>query len=123
MARIVGHLSIAGLEARCRAARDVTEARHFQEIWLPAQGRTVLEGSEVLAFVPRWVIRDPGDQRGMAGLGHQWKSVCGRMLAGSRRRQRSATVASRSARVAKWRLATGSSTKGHSRSAGCNSGL
>src|ERR687894_1401791 len=55
MARIVGHLPVAELEARYRAAPDVTEARHFQAIWLLAQGRTVLEVSEVLAFVPRWV--------------------------------------------------------------------
>jgi winged helix-turn-helix protein len=52
MARMVEHLPIAELEARYRAARDVTEARHYQAIWLLAQGRTVLE---VLAFVPRWV--------------------------------------------------------------------
>ena len=57
MARIVGHLSIEDLEARYRAARDVTEARHFQAIWLLAQGRTVLEVAEVLAFVPRWVTQ------------------------------------------------------------------
>src|SRR5919206_128654 len=57
MARIVGHLSVAELEARYRAARDVTEARHFQAIWLLAQGRTVLEVAEVLAFVPRWVTQ------------------------------------------------------------------
>ena len=55
MARIVGHLSVAELEARYRAARDATEARHFQAIWLLAQGRTVLEADEVLALVPRWV--------------------------------------------------------------------
>jgi hypothetical protein len=55
MARIVGHLSIAELEARYRAARDATEARHFRAIWLLAQGRTALQVSEVLAFVPRWV--------------------------------------------------------------------
>src|SRR3712207_6931249 len=55
VARIVGHLSVAELEARYRAARDATEARHFQAIWLLARGRTVLEVSEVLAFVPRWV--------------------------------------------------------------------
>jgi transposase len=54
-ARIVGHLPVAELEARYRAARDATEARHFQAIWLLAQGRTVLEVAEVLAFVPRWV--------------------------------------------------------------------
>ncbi len=66
MARMVGHLSVEELEARYRAARDVTEARHFQAIWLLAQGRTVLEVSEVLAvlevsevlaFVPRWVTQ------------------------------------------------------------------
>src|SRR3712207_7190466 len=55
MARIVGHLSVAELEARYRAARDVTEARHFQAIWLLAQGRTFLEAAEVPAFVPRWL--------------------------------------------------------------------
>src|SRR3712207_3126839 len=57
MARIVGHLSVAELEVRYRAARDVTEARHFQAIRLLAQGRTVLEVAAVLAFAPRWVTR------------------------------------------------------------------
>jgi transposase len=57
MARIAGHLSVEELEARYRAARDATEARHFQAIWLLAQGRTVLEVAEVLAFVPRWVTQ------------------------------------------------------------------
>src|SRR5215218_7204559 len=55
MARIVGHLPLEELEARYRAARDVTEARHVQAIWLLAQGRTFVEVAEVLAFVPRWV--------------------------------------------------------------------
>jgi transposase len=57
MARIVEHVSVEELEARYRAARDVAEARHAQAIWLLAQGRTVLEVSEVLAFAPRWVTR------------------------------------------------------------------
>src|SRR3982751_4086 len=55
MARIVDHLSVEALEARYRAAREVTEARHTQAIWLLAQGRTLLEAAEVLAFAPRWV--------------------------------------------------------------------
>ena len=55
MARIVEHLSVEELEARYRAARDVTEARHVQAIWLLAQGRTFLEVGEVLGFAPRWV--------------------------------------------------------------------
>src|SRR5215218_6079793 len=58
----------------------------------------------------RDVILTPGDQFGMIGLGHQWKSVCGPIVAASSRRQRSATTASRSASVAKCRLPTGSST-------------
>src|SRR3982750_4293048 len=57
MARIVEHLPVEELEARYRAARDVTEARHAQAIWLLAQGRTVLEVAEVLAFAPRWVTK------------------------------------------------------------------
>ena len=55
MAHIVEHLSLDELEARFRASQDATEARHFQAIWLLAQGRTVLEVAGVLAFVPRWV--------------------------------------------------------------------
>ena len=55
MARIVEHLPAEELAARYRAARDATEARHYQAIWLLAQGRTVLEVAEVLSFVPRWV--------------------------------------------------------------------
>src|SRR3712207_3200369 len=55
MARIVDHLPVEGVEARPRASHDATEARHLQAIWLSAQGRTVLEVAEVLAFVPRWV--------------------------------------------------------------------
>ena len=34
MTRIVEHLSVADLERRYRAARDVTEARHTQAVWL-----------------------------------------------------------------------------------------
>ena len=55
MARIVDHLPLEELEARYRAARDATEARHTQAIWLPAQGRTFLEVAAVLAFAPRRV--------------------------------------------------------------------
>ena len=55
MARIVEHLPVEELEARYRAARGATEARHLQAIWLLAQGRTVLDVAGVLAFAPRWV--------------------------------------------------------------------
>src|ERR671917_1986383 len=55
VARIVDHLPLEELEARYRAARDATEARHTQAIWLLAQGRTFLEVAEVSAFAPRRV--------------------------------------------------------------------
>src|SRR3712207_6511985 len=73
MARIVGHLPVGELEARYRAAQDATEARHFQAIWLLAQGRTVLEVSEVLSFVPRWVeqLAARYNASGPAALGDQ----------------------------------------------------
>src|SRR5918998_5614728 len=73
MARIVGHRPVAELEARYRAARDATEARHFQAIWLLAQGRTFLEVAGVLAFVPRWVeeLAARYNASGPAALGDQ----------------------------------------------------
>jgi transposase len=73
MARIVGHLPLEELEARYRAARDVTEARHTQAIWLLAQGRSVLEVAAVLAFVPRWVeeLAARYNALGPAALGDQ----------------------------------------------------
>ncbi len=52
MARIVEHPPAEALEARFRAARDATEARHYQAIWLLAQGRTVLELTEAIGRVP-----------------------------------------------------------------------
>ena len=71
MAQISGHLSVAELEEHYRAAREVTEARHLQAIWLLAQGRTTLEVADVLAFTPRWVeeLAARYNAAGVAGLG------------------------------------------------------
>src|SRR5215208_1563503 len=73
MARIVDHLLLAELEARYRAARDATEARHTQAIWLLAQGRSFLGVAEVMAFVPRWVeeLAARYNALGPAALGDQ----------------------------------------------------
>ena len=73
MARIVDHLSVEQLEARYRAARDATEARHTQAVWLLAQGRTFLEVAEVLAFAPRWLeeLAARYNAHGPAALGDQ----------------------------------------------------
>ena len=77
MARIVDHLSVAALEARYRAARDVTEARHYQAIWLLAQGRSFLEVGEVMAFAPRWLeeLAARYNTHGPAALGDQRRRV------------------------------------------------
>jgi hypothetical protein len=61
MARIVEHLSVAELEGRYRTARDATEARHTQAIWLLAQGRTFLEVAEVLAALSERLRAPPED--------------------------------------------------------------
>jgi transposase len=77
MTRIVEHLSIEDLERRYRAARDVTETRHTQAIWLLAQGRTVLDVASVLAFAPRWVeqLAARHNAHGPAVLGDQrWRN-------------------------------------------------
>jgi hypothetical protein len=73
MTRIVEHLSVEELEWRYRAAREVTEARHTQAIWLLAQGRTVLDVAGVLAFAPRWVeqLAARHDAHGRGVLGDQ----------------------------------------------------
>src|SRR5215213_11178425 len=73
MARIVDHLPLEESEARYRAARDATEARHTQAIWPPARGRTFLEVAEVSAFAPRWVeeLAARYDALGPEALGDQ----------------------------------------------------
>jgi Winged helix-turn helix len=73
VAHIVEHLPVEELERLYRAARDATEARHIQAIWLLAQGRTVLDVASVLAFVPRWVegLAARYSAHGPAALGDQ----------------------------------------------------
>ena len=57
MARVADHLSVAELGDRYRSCVDVTAARHFQTIWLLAQGRGVADVAATVAFAPRWVER------------------------------------------------------------------
>lgn len=73
MVRIVDHLPLEALEARYRVARDATEARHYQAIWRLAQGRTVFDVAEVLAFMPRRVeeLAARDNAFGPAALGAQ----------------------------------------------------
>jgi len=55
MVQVVDHLSVAGLRGGYRGSKDATRARHYQVIWLLAQGRTVAETARLTGFVPRWV--------------------------------------------------------------------
>jgi transposase len=55
MAHVADHLSLEELEQRYRASEDACSARHYQTIWLLAQGHTVLEVSALTSFVPRWI--------------------------------------------------------------------
>jgi hypothetical protein len=43
MVRVAGYLSVAELQAGYRGSRDAMLARHFQVIWLLAQGHSVTE--------------------------------------------------------------------------------
>ena len=55
MARVADHLSVTELQASYRGSKDAMLARHYQVIWLLAQGRTVAETAQLTGFVPRWV--------------------------------------------------------------------
>jgi len=44
MAQVADHLSIEELEVRYRSCADACSARHYQMIWLLAQGHTIAEG-------------------------------------------------------------------------------
>src|SRR5450830_691104 len=55
MAHVETYLSIEDLAARYRACEDACAARHYQTIWLLAQGHTVPAVSAMTSFVPRWI--------------------------------------------------------------------
>src|SRR5918912_3194349 len=57
MAYVADHLSVPALEQQYRACKDVTEARHFQTIWLLAKGHQIAEVAATVSFAPRWVER------------------------------------------------------------------
>jgi tRNA isopentenyl-2-thiomethyl-A-37 hydroxylase MiaE len=55
MAHVADHLSVGELEERYRTCTDACSARHYQTIWLLAQGHTIEETAETTCFVPRWI--------------------------------------------------------------------
>jgi len=55
MVQVAGHLSAAELQAGWRGSRDATLARHYQVIWLLAEGGSCAEVARLTGFVRRWV--------------------------------------------------------------------
>ena len=55
MVQVADHLSVVELQAGYRGSKEATLARHYQVVWLLAQGRTVAETARLTGFVPRWI--------------------------------------------------------------------
>jgi transposase len=55
MVQVSDHLGVAELQAGWRESTDATLARHYQVIWLLAQGRSCAEVARLTGFVRRWV--------------------------------------------------------------------
>lgn len=55
MAHIAHHLSVAELGRRARTSDDACAARHYQAIWLLAQGKPLAEVAATTGFVQRWL--------------------------------------------------------------------
>ncbi|NEU15139.1 helix-turn-helix domain-containing protein [Methylobacterium sp. BTF04] len=55
MAHIVDHLSVAELGRRARTGDDACAGRHYQAIWLLAQGKPLAEVAAATGFVQRWL--------------------------------------------------------------------
>src|SRR6185437_2707547 len=55
MAVVAEHLSVAELEERYKASKDVMSSRHFQAILLLAKGHSTGEAAQVTSFGLRWI--------------------------------------------------------------------
>ena len=55
MAKVAGHLSLAELQAGYRTSGDARLARHYQVVWLLAQGRSCAEVAQLTSLARRWV--------------------------------------------------------------------
>lgn len=76
MAHIAEHLSVEELGRRARTHGNACAARHYQAIWLPAQGHTVAEVAAVTGFVSRWLeqLARRYNEFGPDGLGDRRRS-------------------------------------------------
>jgi transposase len=55
MAKVAGHLSLAELQAGYRTSEEARLARHYQVIWLLAQGRSCAEVAQLTSLARRWI--------------------------------------------------------------------
>jgi transposase len=55
MVQVADHLGVAELQAGWRESKNATLARHYQVIWLLAEGRSCAEVARLTGFVRRWV--------------------------------------------------------------------
>jgi transposase len=55
MAKVAAHLSLAELQAGYRTSEEAKLARHYQVIWLLAQGRSCAEVAQLTSLARRWV--------------------------------------------------------------------
>ena len=55
MVQVADHLGMAELQAGYRGSRDATLARHYQVVWLLAQGRSCAEVAQLTSLARRWV--------------------------------------------------------------------
>jgi len=55
MAVVAEHLSVAELEERYKACKDVTALRHYQAIFLLAKGHSTRQTGEITSFGQRWI--------------------------------------------------------------------
>ena len=55
MVQVVDHLGVGELQAGWRANQDATLARHFQVIWLLAEGRSCAEVARLAGLKRHWV--------------------------------------------------------------------
>lgn len=71
MAQVAGHLGIEELQDGYRGSDDVVLARHYQVIWLLAQGRSCAEVAKLTSFAVRWVeqLLDRYNRFGPGSLG------------------------------------------------------
>jgi hypothetical protein len=138
---VANHLTLNELWRRAKKAKDPIEKDRFLAVYHAKRGLTAKEIARIIPNTPRWVqetvrrynlegpeaLRTSGIIPFYAEslvLGHQWNRVCRLRVSGSwaRTRHRSATTSIISSRSPKYRLATASFTKGHTRSTGWSSG-